>query len=802
MRSFVLGAMRCLGIAWLAVAAAVSSAKPVELRFVVWDGDESLRVLQQVTQDFERAHPGIKVRLENVDYRYFFQRLLSQIAGNSAPDVAMLDPQNMQMFAKRGALLPLDPLIAETPDFDLAEYYEPIVAVHRWNGQLYGLPRDIAPIGLIYYNKRLFREAGLAEPDGSWTWDFEPRPEIGSKCFTYVMSRLTRRDAGGKVQQWAFAPSWTGAFTDTVVFSQGARYVDDPEAFDRMNFTDPRVIRAFDFVASLALDKKWMPSQSELTSVVQSTAVDLFISQRVAMYQCGIWDVPRIRKALRPGSPEFFEWDITLAPGYKDPVTGTVSRAAPTGGSGYGVLASTRHPREAWLLTQWMAGEPGMRAMAKAGIAQPAIKRLAQSEDWIPGPNTPIDQRYPASRIVTDLAAANVVFPPTADYWTEVSGLVFSKTEPIYLGTSTAEEALTEGQSIAAKRLETILKEEALPPFDWRVGGGVGILILVATLAWVYGPELKAKRSPAQRLENRLSLLFLSPWLLGALLFAVGPMIFSFLMSFSNWDIIQAADYRALGNYREALFQDPRFWTTVKVTGIYTLVSVPLGMVFALALALLLNTRVYGIPVYRTFFYLPALASAVASALIWRKIFQPEGGLLNSLLFGSSGERDYFGLASWLAPGGNLPNWLGDEQLALPSLIIMSLWGVGGGMVILLAGLQGIPDYYYEAATLDGAGLWSKFRAVTLPMVSPSLFFTLITGVIGSFQVFTQAFVMTQGGPNDATRFYMLHLYDQSFGSLRMGYASALAWLLFAAIFLVTRLQWRLNKYVYYEGAS
>ncbi len=774
----------------------------VELRLVVWDGDESLRVLQQVTRDFEQAHPGIKVRLEAVDYRYFFQRLLSQIAGNSAPDVAMMDPQNMQMFAKRGALLPLDPLIAETPGFRLDEYYEPIVAVHRWDGKLFVLPRDIAPIGLIYYNKRLFREAGLAEPDGSWTWDFEPRPELDVGCFTHVMSRLTKKDNTGKVVQWGFAPSWTGAFTDTVVFSQGARYVDDPEAFRRMNFTDPRVIRAFDFVAKLATDRKWMPSQAELTSVVQSTAVDLFISQRVAMYQCGIWDVPKIRKALRPGSPEFFEWDITLAPGYKDPVTGTISRAAPTGGSGYGILASTRYPKEAWLLTQWMAGEPGMRAMAKAGIAQPAIMRLAQGEDWIPGPNTPIEQRYPANRIITDIAAKQVVFPPTADYWTEISGLVFSKTESIYLGTATAKEALTEGQTIASKRLETILKEESLPRFDWRVGCIVGFLLLAGVLGWVYGPELRKKRTTAQRMENRASLWFLAPWLLGALLFAIGPMIFSFLMSFSKWDIIQAADYRGIGNYREALFQDPRFWTTVKVTGVYTLVSVPLGMAFALALALLLNTKVRGIPVYRTFFYLPALASAVASALIWRKIFQPEGGLLNFVLFGKDGRGDFLGLASWLAPNGQLPNWLGDERLALPSLIIMSLWGVGGGMVILLAGLQGIPDYYYEAATLDGAGPWSKFKAVTLPMVSPSLFFTLITGVIGSFQVFTQAFVMTQGGPNDSTRFYMLHLYDQSFGSLRMGYASALAWLLFGAIFVVTRLQWKLNRYVYYEGAA
>ncbi len=773
-----------------------------ELRLAVWDGDESLRVLSQVVDEFEAAHPGINVRLENVDYRYFFQRLLSQIAGNSAPDVTMLDPQNMQMFAKRKTLLPLDPLVGETPNLNLDDYYQPMVEVFRLDGSLYVLPRDIAPIGLIYYNKRLFKEAGLPLPDGNWTWDFEPRPELGVQCFTYSMKALTKVGANGKVERWGFAPSWTGAFTDTVAFSQGARYVDDPAHFDRLNFTDPRVVKSFEFVADLANKRHWMPSQTELSSVVQATAVDLFISQKVAMYQCGIWDVPRVRKSLKPGSPEFFDWDITIAPGYKDPKTGVVTRAAPTGGSGYGILASTRYPKEAWLLTQWMAGEPGMRAMAKAGIAQPAIRRLAQGEDWIPGPNTPIEQRYPANAIATDRATEYVVFPPTAEYWTEVSGLAFSKTEPIYLGTSTASAALSEGQRIATARLKTILKEDKLPPFDWRIGAVSGILILLATVGWVYYPDLRTRRTAVQRQENRASIGFLAPWIIGTLLFTVGPMVYSFLMSFSKWDIIQPAEFRGFGNYQEAVFQDPRFWNSVKVTFVYTVVSVPLGMIFALALALLLNTKVKGMPVYRTFFYLPALASAVASSLIWRKIFQPEGGLLNTVLFGSDSSQDFFGLKAFLGLNGAPPNWIGSETLALPSLIIMSLWGVGGGMVILLAGLQAIPEFYYEAATLDGAGPWHKFRAVTLPLVSPSLFFTLITGVIGSFQVFTQAFVMTQGGPNDSTRFYMLHLYDQSFGSLRMGYASALAWLLFAVIFAVTKFQWSLNKHVYYEGAS
>jgi multiple sugar transport system permease protein len=777
-----------------------SAQATIQLRLVVWDGDESLKVLRQVTSEFEKSHPGIKVKLESVDYRYFFQRLLSQVAGNTAPDVAQLDPQNMQMFAKRGALTSLNPLIEATPDFNLSEYYPPLVDALRLGPDLYVLPRDIAPIGLIYYNKRLFKEAGLNEPDGTWTWDYEPRPELGSKCFTYCMQKLTKFDAKGRPKIWGFAPSWTGAFTDTVAFSSGARFVNDPQHFDTLNFTDPKIVKAFEFVADLANKKRWMPSQTDLTSVAQSTAVDLFISQRVAMYQCGIWDVPHIREALQPGGKSFFDWDITLAPGHIDAETGEVIRAAPSGGSGYAILKGSRHPKEAWKLTQWMAGEGGMRAMARAGIAQPAIKRVAQSPDWIPGPNTPIAQRYPANRIITDTAVPYAVFPPTAEYWSEVSGLVFSKTEGIYTGNTTAKAALSEGNKIASDRLKVILKEENLPRFDWRIGGLVGFLVLAGAVIWVFLPERGKKLSQVERGEARASVWFLLPWILGLLLFSVGPMIFSLLMSFSKWDIITAAEWRGAGNYQEAFMGDARFWNTVKVTTIYTVVSVPLGLAGSLLLALLLNVKVKGMPIYRTFFYLPALASAVASSLIWRKVFQPEGGLLNIMLFGQDGSANHFGLANWLIVDGKLPNWLGDQNLALPSLIIMSLWGIGGGMVILLAGLQAIPDFYYEAATLDGAGLWDKFKVVTLPMVSPSLFFALITGFIGSFQVFTQAFVMTGGGPNDATRFFMLHLYENSFGNLRMGYASALAWFLFAIVFVMTRIQWKLNKYVYYEG--
>jgi multiple sugar transport system permease protein len=467
------------------------------------------------------------------------------------------------------------------------------------------------------------------------------------------------------------------------------------------------------------------------------------------------------------------------------------------------MLSSTKYPKESWELITWMAGPPAMLAMAKAGIAQPAIRKLALSDAWIPGPNTPKDQQYPHSRIFTDTAVPYVVFPPSADYWSQGFDYVNSKTETIWLGSKTAKQALSEAQDLGQKRLDVVLAERNLPKFNWGAGIAIGFGIFLFVVGWVYLPERRKKLTKREKLENRVGYFFVMPWIIGALVFTLGPMILSLLMSFADWDIIQPAKWRAVGNYGEAFKQDPLFWKSLSVTAIYTVFSVPLGIIMSLALALLLNVKVRGIALYRTCYYLPALASTVASSLIWRKIFMPEGGLLNTIIYGQSGHGNLFGLGGFISGithNASQANWLGHEALALPAFIMMSVWGVGGGMIILLAGLQGIPQFYYEAATLDGANPWQKFRAVTLPMLAPSLFFVMITGVIGSFQVFTQAYVMTSGGPNDSTRFYMLHLYNNAFGNLRMGYASALAWVLFFIILVLTLIQFKMNRRVYYEA--
>jgi len=282
--------------------------------------------------------------------------------------------------------------------------------------------------------------------------------------------------------------------------------------------------------------------------------------------------------------------------------------------------------------------------------------------------------------------------------------------------------------------------------------------------------------------------LFITPWVLGFLIFTAGPMVVSFLLSLHTYDL---HNLRFVGweNYRRLFVEDPLFWKSLRVTVTYALFSVPLGIAGSLSLALLLNQKVWGVPAFRVFCYMPSLVPAVASAILWQWAFNANHGFINQIV-------GLFGFGK--------PQWLQDENWTLPAFVIMSLWGVGGGrMIIFLAGLQSIPQSYYEAATLDGADPWQQFKAVTLPMLSPVTFFNLILGLIGSFQVFTSAYVMTNGGPNNASLFYALYLYRNGFEYMKFGKASALAWVLFAILLVLTLLQFRLSRrWVYYEEAA
>jgi len=290
------------------------------------------------------------------------------------------------------------------------------------------------------------------------------------------------------------------------------------------------------------------------------------------------------------------------------------------------------------------------------------------------------------------------------------------------------------------------------------------------------------RRERREAIEGYIAIL---PWIIGFIVFMAGPILASFLVSFCDWSILKPARWIGTQNYG-TLVSDPLFWQSLKVTFIYAIVSVPLGLGTALAVALLLNQKVKGLAGFRTIFYLPSVMPLVAVSLVWMWIYNPKFGILNFFLgkLGISG-----------------PEWLQSTTWVLPALIIMSLWGIGGGMLIFLAGLKNIPFELYEAAIVDGANSWQKFRSITLPMLSPTIFFLLVMGTIGSFQVFTQAFVMTEGGPLNASLFYVLYLYMQGFRWFHMGYASSLSWILTLIILLCTLIIFKSSAaWVYYEA--
>lgn len=279
---------------------------------------------------------------------------------------------------------------------------------------------------------------------------------------------------------------------------------------------------------------------------------------------------------------------------------------------------------------------------------------------------------------------------------------------------------------------------------------------------------------------------FLFPWLIGFFVFLLGPIVASFYLSFTEYDILRKPIWVGFDNYI-LLFNDPVFWKSLHVTFMYAIVTLPLSVVVGITLAMLLNQKIAGIGFYRTCFYLPSIIPLVASSIIWLWIFRgDEGGLLNNIL-------------SKINIQG--PLWFSNPKWALTALIIMSLWSIGNSMLIYLAGLQDIPKTLYEAADIDGAGFFQKLFLITIPMLTPTIFFNLIIGIISVFQYFVPAYVMTSGGPQYATTFYSLYAYQNAFEDFKLGYSSAMAWILFLIVVFFTWLAFKgfANK-VFYQG--
>ena len=295
------------------------------------------------------------------------------------------------------------------------------------------------------------------------------------------------------------------------------------------------------------------------------------------------------------------------------------------------------------------------------------------------------------------------------------------------------------------------------------------------------------RRSRRGRRQAIAFFLFLAPWIVGFLVFQLGPMVASAVLMFHDYDILSPPRWSGLANLRKMLLEDDLFWKALRVTALYTAAAVPIHVVLGYSLALLLNREVHGLSFWRTAYYLPAIVPVVATSYLWGWMLNKDFGPLNGLL--------------WALLGIRGPSWLGSQEWVIPAFVLMAAWTSGGGLVLYLAAMQQVPTAYYDAAKVDGANAWQRLRHITLPMTSFVIFFTFVTGVIGTFQVFTAGFVLTDGGPNNASLFYVLYLYKVGWKFLQMGYAATLAWLLFVLILGLTVVMLLTSKrWVYYEG--
>ena len=304
----------------------------------------------------------------------------------------------------------------------------------------------------------------------------------------------------------------------------------------------------------------------------------------------------------------------------------------------------------------------------------------------------------------------------------------------------------------------------------------------------IAAPAQRSSKPSRRRIvkpETAWAYLFIAPQIIGTLIFALGPMIATLVLSFGNWDLIHAIQWVGLNNYKAEL-SDPIFWTAVRNTIYYTVVFIPISLILALLVALVLNRKMALRGWYRAIFFMPVITPTVAVALVWLWLLNPDEGLINIAL-------SYVGISG--------PGWMSSLQWALPSVILVSVWrNFGYSMVIFLAGLQGVPVQLYEAAQMDGAGRWAQFRHITLPLLSPTTFFLVVTSIISSLQVFDQIYVLTNGqaGPADATRVIVFHIYELAFRLFQFGPASAATIFLFAAILIITLLQFRFQRWVHY----
>ncbi len=770
--------------------------KPVTLSVWGIPQAESYRGIAAAIEEFDRRHSGIRVEVGapggTVDVDP--QKLLTAVAAGSPPDVIRQDRFTISGWAARGAFRPLNDLI-KRDNIDPDSFYPACWNEAVYRGKLYGLPWDTDARGL-YYNRTILHEYGYDRPPKNWN-------EL-----TQYAVRMTVRKGKNFYQQLGFAPLWGNSFLYLFGWQNGGHFLSRDGL--RCTLNDPRIVEALAFMKR-AYDTigGYENVRGFETRGGFGGVVDPFITGKVVMIINGSWSLDDIAR-YKPD----LDFGVAFPPPPKgrEPITWS-------GGFALAIPAACKHVDEAWELIKWLTFEEGRLYIGKK---QKEFNKSVGKNYYIPrftaqrslnkklfarfaAPNENMQKAIQTFLAMLEHSRFRPVTPIGRVLWDEH----LRATEKTLMGVASPKEALDAATARVQTELNRIYIPPAYPPLNWHLVIAIGCAILAALLGLWLRAIIKFRRTTRlYRKEAIAGILFASPWMLGFLIFMLGPMFVSLVFSFCQYDVLHPAKFAGLDNYRQ-LFgfhkvpavtggmmtapRDPYFWKSLWNTAYITLFGVPLGLIIGLAIALLLNAEIKGISLYRTFFYLPSIVPIVATAILWLWLLNSQIGGVNILL------RPICEVL-----GAGTPAWFDSPVWSKPALLLMLLWGAGSSMVIWLAGLKGIPRQLYEAAEIDGAGAIRRFFSVTIPMLSPYIFFNLIIGIIGYLQIFTQAYVVSSppnAGPSDSLLVFVFYLFNNAFAYFKMGYASAMAWILFIIILVLTLAQIRFARHwVHYEG--
>ncbi|MFQ5423146.1 MAG: extracellular solute-binding protein [Phycisphaerae bacterium] len=752
------------------------SESQVQLTVVHWGDKDEDSILTDLVRDFENLPENRDIRIQRINLGQAAAvntKLQTMFASGDPPDVFYLGFEKVADLGSKDLLADIDELIerdkaAGVPTVDLDDFFAAVLDCFRYDpatrrigrGRLVGLPKDFTTVG-FYYNKTLFRRAGLPEPslDG-WTWD----------------EFITAARAIGRLPgcYGADFATWE-AMIRLFLWNHGLDFASsDWSAF---NLDDPQVH------AVLGKLQRWFMDEGRALVSAKTqleTGQEPFLAGNVGMAgPFGRWKVPTYRLI------DNFDWDFAPLPhaAGHPPRNGVFT-------VGWAIAKRSRYQDQAWRFIKYLAGPRGQALMCRAGLAIPVLKSVAH------GPAFSNPTQKPSNyRVYLDAAAcaSPIDWPADPKYLHQLRVRledIYKLGKPVAAAMKHVDRDWEENRR-KERRRSTGPHQRQMP---WRrLTGWIGFpligLVAVGMALWWY----RRPRGLAFR-EEIAGTLMIGPWLLGLLAFTAFPIVLSLLLAFTEWSgltTLGLARWVGLQNFQALWQSDDSFRHAMRITAWYALLAVPTGQLAALAAAMLMNHEFKSIGVFRAIWYLPSVLAGVGMAVMWKWVFHHEHGLLKAVL------------DPILPFGWTTPAWFEKDAATwgVPAFVIVNLWAIGGTMMIYLAGLKGIPRELSEAAQIDGATGWKRFLHIILPMLSPVIFFNVIIAVITSFQVFTQAYVMTGGGPGDSTRFYVVYLYNQAFDFHDMGYASAMAWVLLLIVLALTvLLMWASKRFVYYEA--